>query len=98
MKQKTAAARVIEMMEIVANRHGAEMFVPDICNRHGVPVTHESIMVRITNNRPRFPMWDFYTRTCQQTGAKIIGARPIKQEKCPQHEYAEFDNYEPMLG
>ena len=98
MKRKTAAASVIELMENVANGHGKEIFVPDIFNRHGVPVTQESIMVRITNNRPRFPLWDFYTRTCQQTGAKIIGARSIKQEQCPQHEYAEYDNYEPVRG
>ncbi len=78
MKKNTATYAVIELMEIVTKAGGSEIPVPEICNRNGLPVTHESIMVRITNNRARFPDWDFYTRTCQQTHKKIIGARSLK--------------------
>ncbi len=78
MTQKTATSAVIALMNQVICTMGAEREIPEIENRNGVPITVEAIQVRITNNKARFPEWDFYTRTCQQTQKKIIGARPVR--------------------
>lgn len=78
MSKNTATSKVIELMQEVTRTLGAEREIPEITNRNGGFITVEAIQVRITNNKARFPDWDFYTRTCQQTQKKIIGARSLK--------------------
>jgi len=76
---KTAVQQVYEVMKEVVICTEKEMPIPEIRSRNGEIVSHESVLVRISNLKLAFHGWDFYTRTCQQTQKKIIGARPVKE-------------------
>jgi len=65
-------------MKAVTASDEKEQIIPEIVSRSGATVSDESIKVQITNLKRGFPGWNFYTRTCQQTNKKIIGARKIE--------------------
>jgi hypothetical protein len=76
---KTAIEQVKNLMTEVVVCQEKELPIPEIRSRNGEVVSDESILVRISNLKLAFPDWSFYTRTCQQTQRKIIGARPVKE-------------------
>lgn len=79
MINKTAIEQVKNLMTEVVVCQEKELPIPEIRSRNGEVVSDESILVRISNLKLAFPDWNFYTRTCQQTQRKIIGARPVKE-------------------
>lgn len=79
MINKTAIEQVKKLMTEVVVCQEKELPIPEIRSRNGEVVSDESILVRISNLKLAFPDWNFYTRTCQQTQRKIIGARPVKE-------------------
>jgi len=81
LTNKPAAQQIIELMSSVLSEQAKEVYIPTITNRNGDVVSNESILVRITNLKRAFPEWVFYTRTCQQTQKKIIGARPVSEAR-----------------
>lgn len=76
MNNIPASDQVIELMRDVLRSELKEVYVPEIQNRNGQLISENSLMVRITNFKKAFPDWVFYTRTCQQTCQKILGAKP----------------------
>lgn len=79
MTPKTAVEQVKNLMREVIAADEKELPIPEIKSRQGEIVSDESILVRISNLKLAFPEWSFYTRTCQQTQRKIIGAKPAKE-------------------
>lgn len=79
MINKTAIEQVKNLMSDVVACAEKELQIPEIRSRNGEVVSDESVLVRISNLKLAFPGWNFYTRTCQQTQKKIIGARPVKE-------------------
>jgi hypothetical protein len=72
---KTAIEQVKTLMVEVLLCTEKELPIPEIRSRSGEIVSHESVLVRISNLKLAFPEWNFYTRTCQQTQKRIIGAK-----------------------
>jgi len=79
MINKSVKFQIYELMLKVAGNDGAEHEIENITNKHGHDADFSSIKSRITNIKTKFPLWDFYTRTCPQTQKKIIGARQVKE-------------------
>jgi len=72
----TATAKIIDLMKSAAIGDGTEIYIPVvIASRSGAVSSESSILVRINNLKPMFKGWSFYTRTCMQTGRKILGAK-----------------------